>query len=79
MATTETDLTSELQLADLLRRVEVLEEADGKRIEKKNKLTIIAWGGDLDGSGRRRSSPRPPPPPGWSPPSSSRSGGSSRS
>lgn len=48
LATTETDLTSELQLADLLRRVEVLEEADGKRIEKKNKLTIIAWGGDLD-------------------------------
>ena len=26
----------------------MLEEADGKRIEKKNKLTIIAWGGDLD-------------------------------
>ena len=38
VATTETDLSSELQLADLLRRVEVLEEADGKRIEKKNKL-----------------------------------------
>ena len=48
MATTETDLTTELQLADLLRRVEALEESDGKRIEKKNKLTIIAWGGDLD-------------------------------
>jgi peroxiredoxin family protein len=48
MATTETDLSAELQLADLLRRVEALEEADGKRIEKRNKLTIIAWGGDLD-------------------------------
>jgi peroxiredoxin family protein len=48
MATTETDLTTELQLADLLRRVEALEESDGKRIEKKNKLTIIAWGGYLD-------------------------------
>ncbi|HYY08463.1 MAG TPA: DsrE/DsrF/DrsH-like family protein, partial [Actinomycetota bacterium] len=48
MATTETDLATELQLADLLRRVEALEESDGKRIEKKNKLTIIAWGGDLD-------------------------------
>ena len=48
MATTETDLTTELQLADLLRRVESLEESDGKRIQKKNKLTIIAWGGDLD-------------------------------
>ena len=48
MATTETDLSAELQLADLLQRVEELEEKDGKRIEKKNKLTIIAWGGDLD-------------------------------
>jgi hypothetical protein len=48
VATTETDLSAELQLADLLHRVEALEEADGKRIEKKNKLTIIAWGGDLD-------------------------------
>jgi peroxiredoxin family protein len=48
MATAETDLAAELQLADLLRRVEALEESDGKRIEKKNKLTIIAWGGDLD-------------------------------
>ena len=48
MATTETILAPELQLADLLRRVEALEDADGKRIERKNKLTIIAWGGDLD-------------------------------
>jgi peroxiredoxin family protein len=48
MATTETTLASELQLADLLHRVEALEQTDGKRIEQKNKLTIIAWGGDLD-------------------------------
>jgi peroxiredoxin family protein len=48
MATMETTLSLELQLADLLRRVEALEEADAKRIERRNKLTIIAWGGDLD-------------------------------
>jgi peroxiredoxin family protein len=39
--------------ADLLRRIEVLESAQGdtagsKGVEKKNKLTIIAWGGNLD-------------------------------
>jgi peroxiredoxin family protein len=34
--------------AELLGRVEALEAADAKRIEQKNKLTIIAWGGDLD-------------------------------
>jgi peroxiredoxin family protein len=48
MATTESILAPEAQLADLLRRVEALEEADARRIEKRNKLTIIAWGGDLD-------------------------------
>ena len=48
MATTEAGLSTDFQLADLLRRVEALEEADECRIEKKNKLTIIAWGGDLD-------------------------------
>ena len=48
MATTEAEFATELQLVDLLQRVEALEEADAKRIEKKNKLTIIAWGGDLD-------------------------------
>ena len=48
MSVTETNVDASLQLADLLARVEVLEAADGKRIEKKNKLTIIAWGGDLD-------------------------------
>ena len=34
--------------AELLQRVEALETAQAKRIEKKNKITIIAWGGDLD-------------------------------
>jgi len=34
--------------ADLLRRVEALETEGASRVEKKNKLTIIAWGGDLD-------------------------------
>jgi peroxiredoxin family protein len=33
--------------ADLLARVEAL-EASAPKIETKNKLTIIAWGGDLD-------------------------------
>ena len=48
MSVTETNVDPVLQLADLLSRVEALEEAEGKRVEKKNKLTIIAWGGDLD-------------------------------
>jgi len=48
VSVTETNVDPALQLADLLSRVEALEEAEGKRIEKKNKLTIIAWGGDLD-------------------------------
>jgi peroxiredoxin family protein len=48
MATTETTLAPDPQLADLLRRVEALERSDDRRIERKNKLTIIAWGGDLD-------------------------------
>ncbi len=48
MSATETNLEPTLELADLLSRVEALEEVEGKRIEKKNKLTIIAWGGDLD-------------------------------
>ena len=34
--------------AELLGRVEALETAQAARIEKKNKITIIAWGGDLD-------------------------------
>jgi peroxiredoxin family protein len=34
--------------ADLLHRVEALEAAQSAQAQKKNKLTIIAWGGDLD-------------------------------
>ncbi|MGE5227672.1 MAG: DsrE/DsrF/DrsH-like family protein [Planctomycetaceae bacterium] len=34
--------------AELLQRVEALEEGQGKAVQKKNKLTIIAWGGNLD-------------------------------
>jgi peroxiredoxin family protein len=48
MSTTETGLPTELQLADLLARVEALEAARAATVQKKNKLTIIAWGGDLD-------------------------------
>ncbi|HEY7667499.1 MAG TPA: DsrE/DsrF/DrsH-like family protein [Actinomycetota bacterium] len=48
MATIERDLDTGAQLADLLARVEALEAADERRIERKNKLTIIAWGGELD-------------------------------
>jgi peroxiredoxin family protein len=46
MSITQTDTS--IQIGELLQRVEALEAADEKRIEKKNKLTIIAWGGDLD-------------------------------
>jgi peroxiredoxin family protein len=48
VATIETDLDVGTQLAELLSRVEALEAADSERIERKNKLTIIAWGGELD-------------------------------
>ncbi len=34
--------------AELLRRVEALESDGAAQIKTKNKLTIIAWGGDLD-------------------------------
>jgi len=34
--------------AELLQRVEALEAEQSKAVQKKNKLTIIAWGGDLD-------------------------------
>ena len=46
-ATTQTELDT-TSLADLLRRVEALETEQSKQIKKKNKLTIIAWGGNLD-------------------------------
>jgi peroxiredoxin family protein len=35
-------------LSDLLERVEALEATDAQRLQRKNKLSIIAWGGDLD-------------------------------
>jgi peroxiredoxin family protein len=34
--------------ADLLERIEALEAASSGAVKKENKLTIIAWGGDLD-------------------------------
>lgn len=37
-----------VRLSELLERIERLEEAEERRIQKKNKLTIIAWGGELD-------------------------------
>jgi peroxiredoxin family protein len=47
MATTE-DRVEAPTYAELLARIEALEASQERRIEKKNKLTIIAWGGDLD-------------------------------
>jgi peroxiredoxin family protein len=46
-ATTRTELDT-TTLADLFQRVEALEVEQSKQIKKKNKLTIIAWGGNLD-------------------------------
>jgi peroxiredoxin family protein len=46
-ATTRTELDT-TTLADLLQRGEALEVEQSKQIKKKNKLTIIAWGGNLD-------------------------------
>jgi peroxiredoxin family protein len=48
VATTEERIEDTSSLADLLRRVEALEAGQDKSVHKKNKLTIIAWGGDLD-------------------------------
>jgi peroxiredoxin family protein len=48
MATTEARIEEAAAFADLLARVEALEDAQSKNVQKKNKLTIIAWGGDLD-------------------------------
>jgi peroxiredoxin family protein len=48
MATTEARIEEAAAFAELLTRVEALEDAQSKNIQKKNKLTIIAWGGDLD-------------------------------
>jgi peroxiredoxin family protein len=46
MATTEERLDA-TTYAELLQRIEALETAQSK-VQKKNKLTIVAWGGDLD-------------------------------
>jgi peroxiredoxin family protein len=48
MATTEERVEDVAALADLLQRVEALEQHERAHVAKKNKLTIIAWSGDLD-------------------------------
>jgi peroxiredoxin family protein len=51
MAVTEDRVEDVGALANLLQRVEALEVAQAghdKSIQKKNKMTIIAWGGNLD-------------------------------
>ncbi len=45
---TPTGIAPEVSYADLLARVEALEAEQRGQVKKKNKLTIIAWGGDLD-------------------------------
>ena len=50
MATTEDRVLegAEPTYAELLARIEALEAASSGAVKKTNKLTIIAWGGDLD-------------------------------
>lgn len=51
MAVTEDRVEDAATLADLFQRVEALESAQAEQdqaIQKKNKMTIIAWGGNLD-------------------------------
>ena len=48
MAITEDRVDQAATLADLLGRVEALEAQQDASIQKKNKMTIIAWGGNLD-------------------------------
>ena len=48
MAITEDRVDQTATLADLLGRVEALEAQQDASIQKKNKMTIIAWGGNLD-------------------------------
>jgi len=48
VAITEERAELAASFADLLQRVEALEAGAATQIVKKNKLTIIAWGGDLD-------------------------------
>ncbi len=48
MAITEERLEDMTAYAELLARVEALEAGQADQVVKKNKMTIIAWGGDLD-------------------------------
>jgi len=48
VALTEDRVADPGTLVDLLQRVEALEAQQDNAIQKKNKMTIIAWGGDLD-------------------------------
>jgi peroxiredoxin family protein len=48
MAAVETTATDTPTYPELLARVEALEAAQRGQVKKKNKMTIIAWGGDLD-------------------------------
>ncbi|HET9311206.1 MAG TPA: DsrE/DsrF/DrsH-like family protein [Actinomycetota bacterium] len=48
MATTEGRIATAPRLEDLLERIEALEAASAGEVKKTNKLTIIAWGGELD-------------------------------
>ena len=48
MATIAERIDASSTLVDLLQRVEALEAQQRGKVTKKNKLTIIAWGGDLD-------------------------------
>ena len=48
MAITEERVELATRFADLLQRVEALEAGAQRQVVKKNKMTIIAWGGDLD-------------------------------
>jgi peroxiredoxin family protein len=48
MAVTEDRIDQQTTLAELLQRVEALEADQAKHVKKKNKMTIIAWGGQLD-------------------------------
>lgn len=44
----EADAPTDPSLADLVTRIEALEAAERGSVPRTNKLTIIAWGGDLD-------------------------------
>ncbi len=48
MVTTAERIEDSATLIDLLQRVEALEAGQRGKVAQKNKLTIIAWGGDLD-------------------------------